>query len=61
MCALDGLHVEVEGAGLGVCADGGIAGVCERAGLSVAEAGDIVFVATEVLLLGSPDCVRLQR
>lgn len=61
MCALDGLHVEVEGSGFGVCADGGIAGVCERAGLPIAETGDIVFVATEVLLFRSPSRIRLER
>lgn len=49
MRALDGFDVEIEDTGGGVSADGGIAGVCERAGLSVAEAGDIVFVATEIL------------
>lgn len=52
MCALDGFHVEVEGAGFGVGADGGITGVGEGAGLAVAEASDIVLVAAEVLLLG---------
>jgi hypothetical protein len=51
MRALDRLHVEVSGARSWMCADSGIAGVCEGAGLSVAEAGDIVFVATEVLFL----------
>lgn len=61
MRALDGLHVEVEGTGFGVCTDGGVSGVCERAGLAVAETSDIVFVATEVLLFGSSNCVRLQR
>ena len=49
---LDGFHVEVDGAGFGVAADGGIAGVGERAGLAVAEAGDVVFVPAEVLLFG---------
>ena len=29
--ALDRLHVQVEGAGFGVRADGGVAGVCEGA------------------------------
>lgn len=55
MCALDGLHVEVEGSGVWVGADGRIAGVGEWAGLPVAEAGDVVLIATEVLLLGSPE------
>ena len=54
MCALDGLHIEVERSGPGVGAHGGIARICEGAGLTVAEAGDIVFVSAEVLLLGGP-------
>ena len=45
--ALDGLDVEVEDAGFGVGAHGGIAGVGEGAGLPVAEAGDVVLVAAE--------------
>lgn len=52
VCALDGFHVKVEGAGFGVRADGSIAGVGEGAGLAVTEAGNIVLVAAEVLLLG---------
>ena len=52
MLSLDGLHVEIYGTAFGIAADGGIAGVGEGAGLAVAEAGDIVFVAAEVLLLG---------
>lgn len=52
MRPLNGLHVEVESAGFGVGADGGVAGVGEGAGLAVAEAGDIVLVAAEVLLFG---------
>lgn len=52
MLAFDGLHVEVDGAGFGIAANGGIAGVGEGAGLAVAEAGDVVFVAAEVLLFG---------
>lgn len=50
MGALDGLHVEVKGARCGIRANGGIARICERAGLAIAEAGDVVFVATEILL-----------
>lgn len=48
MGALDGLDVEVEAAGGGVGADGGIAGVGEGAGLAVAEARHVVFIAAEV-------------
>lgn len=51
VCAFDSLHVEVEGTCVGVRADGGIATVGEGAGLAVTEAGDIVFVAAEVLFL----------
>ena len=36
MLSLDGLHVEVDGARVGVAADGGIAGVGEGARLAVA-------------------------
>lgn len=58
MGALDGLHVEVDGA-VGGGADGGVTGVGEGAGLPVAETGDIVFVAAEVLLFcGSADGQR---
>jgi hypothetical protein len=59
MCSLNGLHVQVEGSGAGVCANGGIARVGQRAGLAVAEAGDVVFIAAEVLLFRSPGDVRL--
>ena len=55
MCALDGLHVEVEGSGVWVGADGGITRIGEWAGLPVAEASDVVLIATEVLLLGCPE------
>jgi hypothetical protein len=30
VCALDGFHVEIQGAGPGVCADGCVSGVGER-------------------------------
>lgn len=52
MCALDRLHVEVENAIFG--ADGSVARVGKRAGLAIAETGDIVLIAAEVLTLGGP-------
>lgn len=52
MCSLDCFHVEVEGAGNWVSADGGIARICKGTGLPVAEAGDVVFISAEVLALG---------
>ena len=60
MCALDGLHVEVDCAGARVGTDGGIARVGQGAGLSIAETGDIVFVSTEILLLGGPESVSCE-
>lgn len=50
MLPLDGFHVEVDGAGFGIAADGGIAGVGEGAGLAVAQSCHVVFVSAEVLL-----------
>lgn len=50
MRTLDGLHVEVEGSRFWMCANSGIAGICERARLAITKTCDIVFVATEVLL-----------
>ena len=61
MLAFDGLHVEVDGAGFGVAADGGIAGVGQGAGLAVTQAGDIVFVAAEILLFGRSVSVDVSR
>ena len=52
MLPLDGFHVEVDGTSFGIATHGGIAGVGERAGLAVAEASNIVFIAAEVLLFG---------
>ena len=52
MLPLDGLHVEVDGTSFGIATDGGITGVGEGAGLAVAEASYIVFIAAEVLLFG---------
>jgi len=50
--ALDYLGVEIEGPGFGGGTDGGVAGVGQGAGLAVAEAGYVVFVSAEVLVLG---------
>lgn len=47
--AFDGLGVEVHGACFGVGAHGCVAGVGEGAGLTVAEAADVVFISAEVL------------
>ena len=59
MCAFDGFHVEVEGTGVGILTDCGVAGVCEGAGLAVTETGDVVFIAAEVLFFcGSMESVR---
>ena len=54
MLPLDGFHVEVDSTGFGIATDGGIAGVGERAGLTVTEASNIVLVAAEILLFGCP-------
>lgn len=65
MCTLDSLHVKVEDVWLvWVRANGGISAICQRAGLAVAEAGDIVFVAAEVgllLVVGRPylECAEI--
>ena len=60
MCALDRLHVEVERSRAGVGPDGCIAGVCEGTGLSIAKAGDVVLIATEVLLFCGPGIVSVE-
>lgn len=52
MGAFDGAGEEVQAAGVRRGADSSVAGVCERTRLAVAEAGDVVFVATEGLVLG---------
>ncbi len=54
MLPLDGFHIEVDGTGFGIAADGAIAGVGEWAGLAVTEASNIVLVAAEILLFGCP-------
>ena len=52
MLPLDGFHVEVDGTSFGIAADGSVAGVGKWAGLAVAEASNIIFIAAEVLLFG---------
>jgi hypothetical protein len=60
MGSLNSLHVEVETASRCVRANGCIAGIGERACLSTAEAGYIVLVAAEGLILGRPVEVLLR-
>lgn len=54
MRAFDRLHVKVQSPCVGVGANGCIARVCERAGLAIAETGDIVFIATKGLVFCGP-------
>ena len=60
MRPLDRFHVQVEGAGSGVCADGSIAAIGQGAGLPVAQPSDIVFIAAEGLLLRCPVAVSFE-
>lgn len=46
--ALDRLHVEIESTV--VATDSGVAGVCERAGLAIAEAGDLGELVSTCIL-----------
>lgn len=39
MCPLDRLHIQIQNAIVG--ADSGVAGVCQRAGLAIAETGNL--------------------
>lgn len=52
MGALNGFDAEVEDAGFGVGANCGVARVGKGTGLAIAETGDVVFIATEILFLG---------
>lgn len=61
MCSLDRLHVEVESTGIWVRTDGRISTIGQGTTLSVAETGDIVFVAAEILLLRSSSAVSLRN
>lgn len=51
MHSLNGFYVEVECAGLWVCADSGISGICERTRLFVAQSGYIIFVSAKMIVL----------
>jgi hypothetical protein len=53
MRAFNRFDVEIEASSRGIGADGGISGVCERAGLSTAETRDVVLIATENLIFSS--------
>lgn len=52
MRALNDFHVKVQRASVRVGADRSISAIGEGAALTIAESGDIVFVAAKVLLLG---------
>lgn len=54
MRALDDFHVKVQCAGVRVGADRSISTIGKRAALTIAESGDIVFIAAKILLLGGP-------
>lgn len=49
MRSLDGLHVEVESSCVWVRTNSGISRVRKGTTLTIAETGDVVFIATEVL------------
>ena len=59
MRALDDFHVKVQCAGVRVRADRSITTVGERAALTIAESGDIVFITAKVLLLGGSLVLKL--
>lgn len=59
MRALDDFHVKVQCAGVRVRADRSISTVGERAALTIAESGDIVFITAKVLLLGGSLVLKL--
>lgn len=52
MRALDDFHVKVQCAGIRVGANRSISTVGEGTALTIAESGDIMFIATKILLLG---------
>lgn len=54
VCPLDGLHAQVKNASIWMGANGGVTGIGERARLTIAKTSDIVFIAAEILILGSP-------
>ncbi len=53
MCAFGGLYEEAKSASFSIGSDCCVAGVCERAGLTVTKAGEVVFVAAERLLFAA--------
>ena len=61
MCAFYSFHVKVESTRFWVGANSSIAGVGEGAGLAIAESGDIMFVAAEVLLFGGSAREKVSR
>ena len=52
MCPLNRFEVKMDSASLWIRAHSGITRIGERAGLAIAEASDVVFVAAEGLGLG---------
>lgn len=58
MRALNDFHVKVQRASVRVRADRSISTISEGAALTIAESGDIVFIAAKVLLLGGSFWVK---
>lgn len=52
MRALDDFHIKIQCACVRIRANCSISTIGERAALTIAESGDIVFIAAKVLLLG---------
>lgn len=52
MRALDDFHVKVQCASIRVGADRSISTIGEGTALTIAESGDIMFIAAKILLLG---------
>lgn len=60
MCAFDSLHIKIESPRARMGADGGIARICQRTGLSVAKTSHIVLIAAEILQLRGPVTTQLR-